>query len=256
MGVSVSQEVNSDDAWTPNLLPPDTEQLRASIDAELSTEERWREYVSPGSSRVTLRAFMAARKLYRRLRLSPPWQSTLREDDPGSRMLRRLVNIELAHISLMSAAVESGSEWSLIVEDDAFTPDVSAFAGALSAFIAERGDEAQPRYVNVSESFSRDRLRVAGHLTRIGRWGGIESTVDVLGADRPVTNTVCAILYRTAFLREVLAEFESIPLSPVLPIDWKMNEAIMRMHAAGRLGPGDCWFLNPAPLLQRSMHQS
>jgi len=52
----------------------------------------------------------------------------------------------------------------------------------------------------------------------------------------------------------LLDEFGVIPLSPVLPIDWKLNVALMNLVAAGKLGEGDCWQVDPAPFIQGSMH--
>jgi hypothetical protein len=167
-------------------------------------------------------------------------------------MLRRLINIELSHIGLMRQAVDCDSDWALIVEDDAAADEPEGFATALAQFTQDHQDERQPKYVNVSRSFSEERLRIDAHLTPVGIWG-TAGNIPVLSAERPVTNTVCAILYRTDFLRELLAVLDGIPVAPVLPIDWKLNEAILRMVESGTLGAGDCWFLSPAPVVQRSM---
>jgi hypothetical protein len=244
--------ISADDAFTDDLLTLDRAAVIASIKAELDTEERWRTYVSPGSSKVALRAFMSARTVYRRIRLAPPWQREITSTDAGARMLRRLINIELSHIGLMRQAVDCDSDWALIVEDDAAADVPEAFATALAQFTQDHMDDRQPRYVNVSRSFSEEHLGIDAHLTPVGAWG-TAGDIEVLSAEQPVTNTVCAILYRTDFLRELLAVLDGIPVAPVLPIDWKLNEAILQMVTAGTLGAGDCWFLSPAPVVQRSM---
>jgi hypothetical protein len=74
-----------------------------------------------------------------------------------------------------------------------------------------------------------------------------------LAASRPVTNTVCAILYRATFLRDLVAEMESLPMTPVVPIDWKLNIALMNMFESGSLLNGDCWNVTPGPMDQLSM---
>ena len=108
-------------------------------------------------------------------------------------------------------------------------------------------------YVNVSESFPLDALGIEHLLTPTDvPWAGTANR-GVLSASRPVTNTVCAILYRAQFARDLLAEFAQMPMTPVLPIDWKLNDALMRMNADGRLGPGSCWLVSPAPIDQLSM---
>ena len=251
-GIASIVSLSADDAFTDDLLTLDRAAVIASIDAELDTEERWRRYVSPGSSKIALRAFMAARTVYRQLQLAPPWQREITSTDAGARMLRRLINIELSHIGLMRQAVDCDSDWALIVEDDAAADEPEGFATALAQFTQDHQDERQPKYVNVSRSFSEERLRIDAHLTPVGIWG-TAGNIPVLSAERPVTNTVCAILSRTDFLRELLAVLDGIPVAPVLPIDWKLNEAILRMVESGTLGAGDCWFLSPAPVVQRSM---
>jgi hypothetical protein len=252
-GVDAVTEVHGANLYSPSLLTLDRAEVRASIAAELTVEMRWRSYLDPTVSAAWLRSFMAARHVYRRLRFAPPWRRALAPSDAGPTMLRRLVNIELAHIALMESAVESGADWALIVEDDAAAVDTAGLASALASFVVSRTDERQPQYVNVSRSFDEASLGIDSCLTMIDTWNDGSGTT-IQSAALPVTNTVCAVLYRTTFLQRLLDAFAGIPLSPVLPIDWKLNEAIMRMNMAGELTSGDCWFLIPAPVTQRSMH--
>lgn len=250
-GVSSVVSVHDADHFDAALVPLTKAEVTASIVAELDLEQRWRIYVRPEKAGIPLTAFMGLRRLYRRIRLAPPWSSDAEASAPGAAMLRRLVNIELAHLHLMNQAMEQGAEWALIVEDDAQSSDPRAFADALADFISTHGSARQPRYVNVSRSFETDPLGIERHLTPDGEW---DAGTRILRADQPLTNTVCAILYRTDFLRELMPALESIPLSPVLPIDWKLNAALLDLNQRGSLGAGDCWFLDPGPLAQGSMH--
>lgn len=250
-GIQTRLEVHATNDWTPEQLMIDRNTVDASIDAELDVESRWRTYVDPSLPVWVLGPFMAARRLYRRQKFLPGHGRPVGVDDPGARMVQRLVNIELAHMALMRLAAASPSEWTLIAEDDAECPDVAALAADLASFMTERRHDQHPRYVNVSRSFGSRRLRIEGLLTQVGFWprAGAQS----FSTQRPITNTVCAVLYRTEFLRDLVATMDGIPIVPVIPIDWKLNEAIMRLHAAGDLGPGDCWLLDPAPIIQGSM---
>jgi hypothetical protein len=248
-------QINDQDSYTPDLLTLDRNEVRRSITAELAVEQEWRRFLDPDASRAGLATFMLARRAYRIARFAPPWKRALRSDDPGVRMLRRLVNIELSHVALMHEAVECGSDWAVIAEDDASSEDVPRLAEDLSCFVADRASHPQPKYVNISESFGHARLGTESHLRHVGSWGtGTGPTIEILSAGRPVTNTVCAILYRTTFLTELVTRMDEIPISPVLPIDWKLNRALLTMFEAGQIGDGDCWTVSPAPLLQRSMH--
>jgi hypothetical protein len=234
------------------LVPLTSREVTASIDAELNVETSWRLHVDPHQSMTRLTAFMAARRLYRRLSLAPPWHRGTSATPGGARMLRRLVNIELAHLNLMQEAIDTGSTWALLVEDDAQAADSRAFAHQLREFVAQTSNVNQPLYVNVSQSFA-DPLGISQHLRPIGAW---DAATDEMAADRALTNTVCAVLYRTAFLVPLLAALRSIPISPVLPIDWKLNAALLKLTDQRILGPGDCWFLSPGPIMQGSMHNS
>jgi hypothetical protein len=250
-----SQVLISDvDGYSSDLLVIDRDQIAGSIDAELAIEGRWRRYLDPRIPAFALSAFMAVRRAYRRRRFLPAAGVEALETSPGFRMVRRLVNIELAHMSLIRAAAASGCAWTLIVEDDASCDDIPALAVALEGFMDAYDAAPQPLYVNVSRSFDQDKLRIGALLTEQGVWGpSPQGAIEVLTAVKPVTNTVCAVLYRTSFLVDLLAVLETIPLSPVIPIDWKLNTALLHLHDQRLVGSGDCWLLEPAPIVQRSM---
>ena len=252
-GVKTQVAIHKTDDWTQELLNITRAVIEESIDAELDIEKRWRHYIDPSVPHWFLNGFMGVRRIYRRWKFLPRAGKQPREEDAGFRMVRRLINIELAHMSLLKQASSSDCEWTLIAEDDAITSNVDSFALALESFISERSSETQPKYVNVSRSFNHRRLRVGELLQPIGTWGAPESHIQILEARRPITNTVCAIFYRNTFLTELYKTMQTIPLAPVVPIDWKLNEAIMQLHNSKQLVSGDCWILEPAPIVQSSM---
>jgi hypothetical protein len=250
-GVSTEVAVHDQDVWTPDLLVIDEQEIADSIDAELDVEARWRAYLNPRTNGLALRAVMAARRVRRRHRFLPRGVA-VGDEHAGFRMVRRLVNIEVAHLSLMTQARDSGAGWSLILEDDA-TGDPTSAARVVRAVMAAAQGSDGPRYVNVSRSFDEGRLGIEHLLTDLGPVPEAEG-VHALSAERPVTNTVCAVLYRGDFLQTLVPALDGIPLSPVIPIDWKLNEALMTMFESGQTPTGACWLLRPAPILQGSMH--
>ena len=252
-GVTTTVLINDQDTYDPATLTLDRREVAASIDAELAAETKWRHYLDPEKSRMSMWGQVQLRRAYRRIKLAPPWQPT-QHPTAGVRTLRRLINIELSHLSLMRQAVEDGAEWVLISEDDAYIEDPKSFANSLALFMRDHDLTSQPMYLNVSRSFDHNALGIDHLLTPSGRWSQ-HPDIGIFSAAQPVTNTVCAILYRGTFLRELLKELESIPISPVLPIDWKLNVALMNMHNRRVIGAGDCWSLSPAPVIQRSMHR-
>ena len=252
-GVEAHVAIHDEDRYDPSLVDLTQESVRRSIHAELTLEQRWRSYVDPSVNVVALAAQMAARRAYRIARLAPPWHRSAAATEPGSAMLRRLVNIELAHLHLLREARARGVSWALIAEDDAYLEDVDAFSAAMVSFMQARDQDSQPAYVNVSRSFGHEAIGLTGRLATVGSWS---PGIDEKASDRPLTNTVCAVLYRGTFLRTLVPAMDAIPTSPVLPIDWKLNATLLALHDAGSLGPGDCWFLDPAPIVQGSMHGS
>jgi hypothetical protein len=250
-GNTVKYSVCNENLLSPHMLDLVRAEVTASIAAELAAEGRWRIYLNSSSQGLRLKGELLLRSAYRRLRLSPPWQRDLSASEPGAKMLKRLANIELAHISLLEQAIQSGADWALILEDDAHIADLDATAAALGHFLNEQSGSSQPQYVNVSQSFTPKILGTDSLGVRVRNWS---EGKQILSMDQPVTNTVCAVLYSKNFVGMLLNEFRNIPLSPVLPIDWKLNVAIMNLVAEGKIGPGDCWQVEPAPFIQGSMH--
>jgi hypothetical protein len=243
-GLEVLTGVSDENALDPSMLKIDSAAVRRSIRAELDTERRWRRLLAGGTEPWWQAGAFCLRRLVRTSRLAPPWGGT---PEDGARMVRRLANIELSHLRLIDDAVASGARWALLLEDDAGSPDGVAFGGELAAFIAAVDSHEQPRMVSQSDSFTAEDLGIAALLLPVsparGPW-------PMHSATRAVTNTVCATLYRHDFLEQLQRTLAAIPLDPVIPIDFKLNEALMRLAAGYQ--PGDAWLASPAPLAQRS----
>lgn len=162
---------------------------------------------------------------------------------------KRLLNIELAHLSLMESALESGSQFALIIEDDAQCADVIGLGHDLLALIQR--DET-PFMTQLSTSFSARELGISKLMREpLHTWlnGGIEYALH-----RPATNTVCAVLYRRDFLADVVPRWRAMDLMPVIPVDWRLNAMLINMHAGGSLPDGYASIVIPGPLVQRSLH--
>lgn len=223
--------------------------VRASIDAELATERAWREYVKGMPASLMDRFLFAIRKGWRTFKLAPRFGSTTQHDYAGPRMIRRLLNIELAHMTVMQAALHANARWSLILEDDARSENVEQFTRELMEFINARENAGHVAVANLSESFSIDQLAIT-HLLRDHPLPSQPESWRIFEAERIVTNTVCAVLYRRDFLQAMYAAVEAIPTFPVMPIDFKINKAVMDINA--QWPHGSCLVVSPAPLTQAS----
>jgi hypothetical protein len=217
------------------------ELIRNSLSAEIDLDREWARYLGRATS-PRWYAIHVMRRLRRSLR-------RLTTRSPSE--VRRLLNIELSHRDLMRAGLESGAPWILILEDDAYVADTRDLATGIEGIINE---VPPPGFVNLSLSFEIQELGIANLLTPAKTaWSG-SAVRAVLASSRPITNTVCAILYSRSFLEKLTQIYDSMPMTPVVPIDWKFNRVLMHMFQAGSVGSGDCWLVEPAPVVQMSMH--
>lgn len=244
-GCSIQLVVDTKNRWHEGSAGISSEQVQAALTAQARLEDRWAAYLNAGRARS---ARQAAASLLRWAR-----RSVRRIMKPDATSIVRLLNIELAHRALLEQGVDSGSDWVLILEDDAAASNIAELAEGLLALLQACDDSVQ--FINVSESFASTELGIA-HLLKKGDLPWSASTQrSVLLADQPVTNTVCAIAYRSTFATRLLQEFASLPLFPVVPIDWRFNEVLMSMFEQGELGAGSCAFVIPGPIDQLSMQE-
>jgi hypothetical protein len=225
--------------------------LRASINAEFSLESLWQTYLNPNIHNQAKPLILRSRRLLQFIRLKAWGRSDAPASKRGRNRLIRLANIEAAHLAAMELSCASGCDWALVLEDDATSQDIPTLAEALISHLSDWERLEQPVYVNMSESFSLSSLGIDHLVARHSLW---DQTAEVLSTSRPVTNTVCAILYRSSFLADLLTTLRDIPMQPIIPIDWKLNAALMQLVQEGSIGDGDCFTLEPAPIRQSSMH--
>jgi hypothetical protein len=227
--------------------------VRRAIRCQFEVERQWLQFLRGSKAARDAAPVFTLRELrarYRYLNLAGTQATPL-----ALRSLQRLINIELSHLTLMRAGLDSSSEWILILEDDAASADVADLATGLKNLFTSQAQERSPLFVNLSRSFSHQELGIRTLLRPIeeASWMGRSQRV-IYAASKPITNTVCAVLYRRSFLTQLVRALDEIPLDPVLPIDWKLNLALMRLFDSGKIMAGDCWTIDPAPILQMSMH--
>lgn len=168
--------------------------------------------------------------------------------DRGSAV--RLLNIDLSHLRVMDAALADGAPWALVLEDDARATSVLDTADSLVE-VLEAVAGTSVEFVNLSESLPLAKLGVQGLL----RGPAIEGGPSWLqGTSLPITNTVCANLYSAAFLTRLVDGIRSEGLLPVVPIDWRLNEQMMRMWTSGALDASSGAWVRPGIFRQGSMH--
>jgi len=243
LGVNADLLISDRNDYDPAVMGIDRSVLARSAIHQADLEHRWRRYLAAGGAAAArsgvadrfARAGMALKRLASR----------------DSAAAIRLLNIDLSHLRLMEAAVGSGATWSLILEDDAGTSDARNTAETVNGLIAAM-DTTDVRFVNLSESLSFEELGVAGLLAPAVDIPSVGP--QLLRAIRPVTNTVCATLYRTSYLAVLRASIVHRGLVPIAPIDWRVNEVVMDLFDQGVLDSGSCVWVQPGVFVQQSMH--
>jgi len=241
VGISVELRINAADLLDPARHPVDEGTVKQSLRAQSQLEKEWITYLHPPRNLTTRFRSSAGRHLR-------DLESGIRSKKVST--VTRLINIELSHLDLFDAGLASGSEWVLVLEDDAMAPDVGDCVAGITGLTRAT---PTPGFVNLSQSFSLKELGVAHLLEPRGiPWEG-DLDRRILVAQRPVTNTVCAVIYHSEFLRHMVQAMRRLPFYPVLPIDWRINQALMAMVEAGTAGSNTAWFVEPGPIDQMSM---
>lgn len=219
----------------------DAAMVQSALTAELQVERSWARFL--GRVRGT-KWWMThlGRQVKRLVRRAAP---------PSVASIRRLLNIEYAHLGLVQQGLDSGAPWIVILEDDGFCDDVGDLAAGLATLFPLADS---PVMVNLSESFSVADLGVTHLLSTASdvTWTGSKVRT-VLESAKPVTNTVCAIAYTRLGLETIQRALLDIPEQPVLPIDWRLNLALMSVARQQSGSPFRCLLVEPAPIVQMSM---
>jgi hypothetical protein len=240
-GTATTVVVSTEDPFDASPFPITETAVQASLSAQLRLHRTWATFIGRRWSPRWL-----AEQVLRSAK-----RQTQRVRSPGVAMLRRLLNIELSHVDLMQRGLDTGADWVLIIEDDGASADVPDCAAGLLGLMAHPDRIA---FANVSQSYSSRTLGV-DHLLHADptlQWTGSVSR-GLFEAERPVTNTVCAILYSRQFLPELVRVMHELPMEPVVPIDWKLNLAMMQLFDEGTFAQRRCWQVEPAPIDQLSM---
>jgi hypothetical protein len=241
VGVRTQVQVNTANLFDESEFPLTAKMARESVRQEIRLEGEWFHFLKKPQGLSHL-----VRMAGRLVRYFIDWR-----DNSKSTELRRLLNIEYSHVDLYRAAVASGLDWAVILEDDAYCPDPAGFARGIVELMNSTGT---PKYVNLTTSFSLTEIGIEHLLSTVPHvvWAG-PGDCSVIRSERPATNTVCAIAFSREFLEQVLADFDSHPAEPIVPIDWKLNATLMRLWELGSIKAGECWFLEPGPVVQLSM---
>jgi hypothetical protein len=169
------------------------------------------------------------------------------------KMLLRQSNISAGHFQLMQNAIWRGDKYLLILEDDFHLIKLTSLKSQLNFALEVLENNSNLNMLNMSESFTNEEL---------GHYGFVQNNFTspnhpeliVSRLPHPVTNTVCATIYRTDFLLLLARELRLMDDISLIPIDHKINFALMKMIKRGSLN-ADCYAtLVPGLFIQGSLH--
>ena len=248
LGLRVETLVSGRDDYTGDNFPISTDSLTLAAKAQSQLERDWRLFLlsRAGFAAPTRLAKQAATHVLYQLMLFKRFRGAKGgSGSQAAKAYRRLINIDLSHRRILEEGLKAGASVILILEDDASELNVQQVQ-VLADVIRLASDQGVD-FINLSESISLHDLGVTRILSRGTIIPGVNDN-QVIAMDTPVTNTVCANIYGANFATLFASYLSEDRLTPVIPIDWRLNQVLME-HPDTR-----CWWIQPGLFLQRSMH--
>ncbi len=248
LGLQVETLVSDRDDYTSENFPISTDSLILAAKAQSQLERDWRLFLSSRAGfAVPIRfAKQAATHVLYQVMLTKRLRGAKGASaSQAAKAYQRLINIDLSHRRILEEGLKSGASVIVVLEDDASelnVQQVQVFADVIR-LARDQGVD----FINLSESISLQDLGVTRILSRGTIIPGMNEN-QVIAMDTPVTNTVCANIYGSNFATLFASYLIEDRLTPVIPIDWRLNQVLME-HPDTR-----CWWVRPGLFLQRSMH--
>jgi hypothetical protein len=244
LGLNVEYLVSDRNDYSSTDYPVTRESLVKAATAQSVLERDWREFINDraGGGIVTK---MRNHAVYFGMRGKRTLAALQGEDSAAVKSYQRLINIDLSHLRVLNAGIDSGATGIVILEDDASIAHQDLIEDFARVLTISREKEID--FVNLSQSISAPKLGIGAILSR-AQSINLSDRVTVLELDTPLTNTVCANYYSSNFAKIFRDHISPPNLTPVKPIDWRLNE-VMLAHPNTRT-----WWVSPGIFLQGSMH--
>ena len=170
----------------------------------------------------------------------------------SSRSLERLANIDLSHLRVLRAGINSGADWILVIEDDGVAENLSEVATNLELTISFAGIDKSDTFMNLSQSMSEGELGIEAIMSRPKEVFPFPDGGKIVEISPPISNTVCANLYSRTFAARFADAIESQGILPSIPIDWRLNKLVMN----STMTETRCYWVIPGMFIQQSMHEN
>jgi len=181
--------------------------------------------------------------------------SLLNVDLGGSicRKILRQSNISSGHLALMCSPLNNNKKYSIILEDDFYIEDFSKLISILEFVVSTMEINENLMVVNLSKSFTFQEMGIKNFTNKsIHFLADSDYKLDIL--NYPITNTVCATIYRVDFLKILVDELSLLTPKSLIPIDHKINIALSNLIKK-KVVSSDCYgSLEPGIFVQGSLH--
>ena len=244
-GISMEYLVSDRNDYSAQAYPISRDTLLAAAQAQVKLELEWRDFIAQSSGLIPNR--LSEQYLYQGMRLKRSVAAFKGENSTAAEAYQRLINIDLSHHRVLTQGINAGAKAVVILEDDASIIDPRRIDDL--ALVTKKALEVKTDFISLSESISAPELGIERILKRGGLMD-FDSDVDVIELDTPVTNTVCANYYSRKFAIKFQAHISPERLTPVKPIDWRLNEVMLANPNT------TCWWVQPGIFVQGSMHET
>jgi hypothetical protein len=166
----------------------------------------------------------------------------------------RLRNISLGHAGLWHQALQSESEWILMLEDDADPNNPTTLSRDLLNIIEhleKDNKDSTGIFCDASLSYSNDELGIKTLGTPC-LLTGVQRLYEV---DKPFTNTLCAVLMSRSFVQNLssgIHKYLENPKDGFLPIDWLVNKYLLETQTKPK-SQSKFYKIQPGLYAQRSL---
>jgi hypothetical protein len=242
----VDSLVSDRNDYSPADFPVTRDSLIQAATAQSNLERNWRDFVN-GRAGTTNSKKVRSYGLYVGMRAKRTWSALKGKDSAAAQAYQRLINIDLSHLRVLTEGVNSGAAAIVILEDDASLPSQELVEDFARIVIKAREENID--FINLSRSMSAPELGIEAIVRRARPIDSGEHAT-VIELDTPITNTVCANYYSRSFAEKFRDHIVPPHLTPVKPIDWRLNE-VMLANPTTRT-----WWVQPGLFIQGSMHSN
>lgn len=170
-----------------------------------------------------------------------------------SKYAQRQANISNNHIDILSNLNTIENRWIINLEDDIKINKDLDIRKNIFQLIKKMNEYADIKIINLSNSFSDYELGIEGiKIKKIDIDNENTKFINIYAY--PVSNTVCATLYRTDVLSKLIKELKNMEKYVFIPIDHKLNISLHKMLKKGEIKETAYASLDPGMFIQGSIH--